>query len=128
MTKIFCERKKNKNTHRYMTSNQDRSNNNLKLLMEAEEQAKQRVDKAKAEKVQKLAQSREDAKQRVLEMKREKDEEFMRFLQSHNTDLDSQTQTLNEETDKKVKVIEEDYEKHKDEAVDVLAQIVLNVK
>ncbi|BFU18800.1 vacuolar (h+)-atpase g subunit, putative [Entamoeba histolytica HM-1:IMSS-B] len=100
----------------------------LKMLMEAEENAKQVVEKAKAEKVQKIAQAREEAKAKVAEMKKEKDEEFQKYLATHNTDLDAQTQTLKEETQKKIQVIETEFNQHKEEAANILTAIVLNVQ
>ena len=109
-------------------SRPDDNTTGLKKLMEAEEKAKEIIERAKAEKVQKIAQAREDAKQRVSEMKQQKDEEFQQYLQTHNTDLDAQTQLLKEQTKEKIDVIERDFNEHKNEAVEILTAIVLNVQ
>ncbi|KAL7717151.1 Vacuolar ATP synthase subunit G [Entamoeba marina] len=106
----------------------DDNNAGLKMLMEAEEQAKQVIERAKAEKVQKLSQAREDAKKRVSEMKATKDDEYKNYLESHTSDLDSKTLTLQQETDQKLGVIEKDFNEHKAEAVDFLTAVVLNIQ
>ncbi|ELP89869.1 vacuolar ATP synthase subunit G, putative [Entamoeba invadens IP1] len=127
--------KEKKTTRRKLKSGMSRkegqnedSNAGLKMLMEAEEEAKKVIEMAKAEKVQKLAQSREEAKARVAKMRAEKDDEFKKYLETHNTDLDAQTQSLQVETAQKIQLIASDFEKNKEEAANMLTAIVLNVQ
>eukprot|EP01105_Mastigella_eilhardi_P006595 TRINITY_DN18132_c0_g1_i1.p2 TRINITY_DN18132_c0_g1~~TRINITY_DN18132_c0_g1_i1.p2 ORF type:complete len:130 (+),score=35.18 TRINITY_DN18132_c0_g1_i1:51-392(+) len=99
----------------------------VQLLMEAERQAQDIVNKAKREKTTMLKAAREEARDEISAYKGERDRGFQEFVQAHTGDTNERTTVMRAETDKQIQQIYAETQANGAAVLRLLIETVLDV-
>ncbi|KAF5388653.1 hypothetical protein D9757_004812 [Collybiopsis confluens] len=100
----------------------------IQTLLEAEKAAAKIVQEARQYRVQKLKDARTEAAKEIEEYKKAREGEFKKFEASHAGSTSEAETAIDKETEVKLKVITESYNKGSDEVVQKLLARVTQVK
>jgi len=101
---------------------------NIQTLLEAEKEAQKVVQQARQYRTQRLKDARSEAAKEIEAYKTQKEQEFKAYEASHTGNTQSVQATVDKETDVKLRVISQQYEKNKDAVVKKLLDRVTLVK
>ncbi|EAU90247.1 hypothetical protein CC1G_11571 [Coprinopsis cinerea okayama7 len=99
----------------------------IQTLLEAEKEAAKIVQQARQYRVQRLKDARAEASREIEEYKKAKEAEFRAFESSHAGTTSVAQSTVDRETEEKLAVINESYDRNKDAVVTKLLDRVVLV-
>eukprot|EP00053_Salpingoeca_punica_P026979 m.22521 g.22521 ORF g.22521 m.22521 type:complete len:122 (-) comp9229_c0_seq1:392-757(-) len=78
----------------------------VKMLLEAEKKADEDIKRARNKKQQRLKEARDEAEKEISAFKKQLDDEFEKKQKSNASSKESATKTIADDTDKKIKELE----------------------
>ncbi|KAF9785230.1 H+-ATPase G subunit-domain-containing protein [Thelephora terrestris] len=101
---------------------------NIQTLLEAEKEAQKLVQQSRQYRTQRLKDAHSEATKEIEDYKAQKEQEFKSYEASHTGNTQSVQATVDKETDAKLRVISQQYEKNKDAVVKKLLDRVILVQ